>query len=368
MRPGFAAWQDWLAGLPRGVPCTLSDFQSLPVGGGVQLNADKLVAPFARPMLVDGIRLRIDYYSGALVGVSFDAALAVHFRAYAGPFALTNDHTVISGLGAREQYLQGEVLPTILNAVGALAPPSTAGGFIPISNSAQYTWLFDEPFYLPSGVPIRCNFTRRGDARDDSVFNVGAGGANAVVSAAIFGRYFREDVSVPKGLAVPIPYATAYVDPTVPTLAMSGNPSQVMGTEIDLRNQTSGVLYAERLIGRLPTRDTQAGIFQGSSTAGGFGEYAGLEPTVRIVRTWSDKSPRDPYGRASHRAMVDSAKPFNAVFDLQSRAVELGGVEVPPGEGFVVTVLKQTTALFAAGPALAVFPVVGLTGVREESW
>lgn len=360
--PEFQAWREWLEGLPMGIPTTQGDGILTPNASPVamiqgQLQMDKMIGPFAKPMLVDGLRFRAEVGGLGFYSSGNDLALSFQVRVNAGPFALTNDFVAVAALATREQYNGGEIVNvdlTGLNVVpsGLFQITRTDGG-----RGAQYTWYFQEPLYLPAGVPLRVNLKRfYNDTRDG---NAVVGSLPAVnTDCALFGRYFPAGVASPPG-AVPVPYAATYTDPTVPGPT---NPivSQVTSAETDLCNQTSGVLYLDRMTGRLPARSLAGGTVPSIC-----GEYNGPEPLIRIVRTYS--AGRDAFARANNRAYIDPGRPFNSVFDQQTRALGLAGVEMPPGSAFIASILKQTSQVGLMAN-LRIFPVLGLLGTRMESW
>lgn len=374
-RPDYNAWRVWLEGLPSGIPVTVGDAISTQYStSGVttppflmqaQLQANRLIGPFAKPMLVEGIRFRCESRVE-----NTDEILSLRARVNAGPFTLTNDFIAPGALAEREQYSGAEVSGHALFFSGQAFQTSP---FQEVNASAaQYTWRFDEPLYLPAGVPIRISLKRFSDNRED-VFLSGNNGATAsaiayATNASAFGYYFPQGVMPPPGV-VPIPYAGTFVDATIPA---AGSPSvaQVVSSETDLYNGTGAMLYLSRMVGRLPSRAPRPNTTFGG--AGGFGEYTGPEPLIRITRTYGGgRDPggygKDPFGRANHRAIVDPMKPFNAVFPIHSRALDLSGCEMPPTSAFIATILKQTnqTALMAN---IRIFPAIGLHGYRMEQW
>lgn len=359
--PDYPAWRDWLEGLPAGVPTTQGSYlltvnaANLLVLQG-QLQTDKLVQPFAKPALIEGIRFRAEFYDSAgSLNTNNDEILSLQARVWVGPFSLTNDFVTVGVLAVREQYVAGEVV-NYSGAPGALLPitrPMNPPG-------AQYTWYFKEPLYLPPGVPMRINLQRVYNSTRDS-FGATAGQANVNVttSAAIFGRYFPENITPPPG-PVPIPYGATYVDPTVPGSAvdLAAAVAQVASSQTDLCNQTSDVLFMDKFLGKLPMRDVAA---PANPTCG---DYEGPEPLVRITRTYNAGA--DSFARANNRALVDPFRPFNTVFGIHSRALDLTGVEMPPGSAFLATVLKRTRV--SGGSVLRIYPALGITGMRMEKW
>lgn len=361
----FNVWRNWLAGLPPAVPFTVGDSLNSPfvyvtpsmVQG--QLQSNKIIGPFAQPVLIDGLRFRAETGASSIA----EEALSLRVRVWAGPFSLSNDFIAPAGLSVREQYQGGETKATPTQTLGAAFQCLTNTQINGLG--AQYSWHFDEPLYLPAGVPLRLSLKRFSDARDDYFYQPTSNiTALLATAASVFGRYFPNGVLPPPG-SVPVPYGTTFVDDTIPA---AGNPavSQITSTELDLANQTSSLLYLCRMIGRLPSR------VPSSAAYAAIGEYTGPEPLVRITRTYSGgRGPggygKDAFARANHRAIVDPMKPFNSVFDVTTRELELHGAEMPPQSAFIATVLKRvnTTALAAN---IRVFPVFGLVGYRMESW
>lgn len=354
-------------GIPMGVPFSGGDF--LIENGGSppteryqgQLPLNKLVAPFASQMLVEGIRFRAETSAA-----NTDEALSLRVRVNAGQFSLTNDFIAPAGVAEREQYAGGEVGATPGLATPALSELFTSFGGTGVNwAGAQYTWRFPEPLYLPAGVPLRISLKRDvSGAREDLFFASQPVAIGAVGTyATLFGQYFPQRIAPPPG-PVPIPFASSFVDPAA-VLLSSPPTTKVTSSEIDLCNRTAQTFYADKLIGRLPARS-----FGGVQNA--IGEYTGPEPLVRVVRTYSGGRMPGGYGgdafaRANNRPIVDPLKPFNSVFPIATRAIDLTGVELPPNACFVASVLKQTsqTALEAQ---IRIFPVFGLTGYRMEDW
>jgi hypothetical protein len=309
-----------------------------------------MIAPFQRPALIDGLRFHVTCRRPGN-GLPIDMALSYMVRVSCGPFALTDDFTTVASLSPRAQYNEGELW--------------TAGGSVPHflldwtdSAAAQYEWRFAEPFFVPARIPMRVSIKRSITAQDDEVFYLGVSATvqrPCVVSAV--GRYFVEDVDAPPGLVVPVPFGNDFLDPSIP-IAGDLPPVQVGSTELDLTNRSEGMLYADKMVGRLPSRQWL--------TTKTIGEYTGPEPTISIDRTYSARGAR-PFRLATNRGIVNPAKPFSAVFDVQSRSLDLNGARVPPGEGFGATILKVLNATTSTSE-IRVFPVLGLTGVREGVW
>lgn len=366
--PDFPAWREWLGNLPAGVPMTVGDYiltganSTATVIQG-QLQSDRMIQPFQKPALIDGIRFRAEPSAAGITVFNYDNDLITSFmaRVWVGLFSLTNDFVSVPALAVREQYAAGEVVNN-----GPVAAPfgtyltGVTSGLL----GTQYTWYFREPVYVPAGVPVRINLKRFFNTTQDS----GTDGTFApTTSAAVFGRYFTEDIAPPPG-PVPIPYGATYLDPTVPRSATDIAPgivTQIVSAQTDLCNQTGGTLFLDKMIGRLPMRQ--------NNTAGSIlcGDYAGPEPTIRITRTYS--AGRDAFSRANNRSIVDPLRPFNSVFAPHSRALDMTGVEMPPGSAFIATIFKATRGAPAAIPFatpinLRVYPALGLLGARMERW
>src|SRR3954463_5820583 len=125
--PEYPAWREWLQGLPAGVPFCVGDYLLTPNAAGVlviqgQLQSDRLIQPFQKAALIDGIRFRAETASpNSGLTTNKDLVPSFQARVWAGGFSLTNDFVSVPALAVREQYVCGEVT-NFSGAPGALVP------------------------------------------------------------------------------------------------------------------------------------------------------------------------------------------------------------------------------------------------------